>query len=93
MSRAGIVVGVALGVGVGLRLLVGVALFVDGLETARIAAPWLGRAAHRGALRPIMPSAYGAAALSALRSENKATTTTITQDTSGVYKEFAKKLL
>ena len=74
MSRAGIVVGVALGVGVGLRLLVGVALFVDGLGTARIAAPWLGRAARRGELRPIMPSVYGAAALSALHAEKKPTT-------------------
>ena len=46
-----------------------------------------------------MLSVYGAAASSALRSENMTTTTTPTtttttkmQDTSGAYKEFAEKL-
>ena len=45
-----------------------------------------------------MLSVYGAAASSALRSQNMATTTPTTttttkmQDTSGVYKEFAEKL-
>ena len=44
-----------------------------------------------------MPSVNGAAASSALRSENMTTTTPTTtttkmQDTSGAYKEFAEKL-